>query len=75
MVVTIFFFLLHFQTVSLDHGEINAKGGIKIAKALKNKPSLISLNLDGNQFGDDGIKQIKDILSSGGREEALAPFE
>lgn len=58
----------------MEHNEINIQGGMEISRAMQNKASLLTLNLNGNNFGEDGIEKIKQNLSKSGRGDALQSF-
>lgn len=55
----------------MDHGEINLSGAKQLANALKNKNLLQIFDLNGNQFGEDGCQEIKDICSAIGTGKVL----
>jgi hypothetical protein len=52
----------------MDHGEINLSGAKQLANSLKNKKMLIICDLNGNQFGEEGCQELKDIFSGLGRK-------
>ncbi|XP_076802519.1 ran GTPase-activating protein 1-like [Clavelina lepadiformis] len=45
----------------LSFGEIQLEGGLKICDALSGKEMLKKLDLNGNQFGEDGVEEVKDL--------------
>ena len=47
----------------MDHGEINLSGAKQLANSLKNKKMLTICDLNGNQFGEEGCQELKDIFS------------
>lgn len=47
----------------MDHGEINLSGAKQLANALKTKKVLKICDLNGNQFGEEGCKELKKIFS------------
>lgn len=69
-----FFFLNLFQTLILEHNEINLDGGMEVVRAMQDKSSLVVLNLNGNNFGVNGIAKIKDKLKSNERPDAIQSF-
>ncbi|KAL9875472.1 ran GTPase-activating protein [Glossina fuscipes] len=50
------------EIVNLGFNEIGVDGGLVLITALKNKPKLRKLILDGNQFGRTGCEAIKNAL-------------
>lgn len=62
------------QTLILEHNEINLDGGLEIAKAMQNKTSLLTLNLNGNRFGENGITKINKELLKFKLDKALQSF-
>lgn len=65
---------MYFQTLILDHNEINIQGGMEFSRAMQNKTSLSTLNLNGNNFGEDGVEKITQSLTKSGRGDALQSF-
>ena len=53
---------IYFQELVLSYNEIRADGGIAIGKACSSLSALSVLDLDGNQFGEDGKKQVRNLL-------------
>nr|CAH0100224.1 unnamed protein product [Daphnia galeata] len=53
----------HLKEVYMDHGEINLSGAKQLANSLKNKKMLTVCDLNGNQFGEEGCQELKDIFS------------
>ena len=47
----------------MDHGEINLSGAKQLANSLQSKKNLKTCDLNGNQFGDDGCEELKEIFS------------
>nr|CAB3265428.1 ran GTPase-activating protein 1-like [Phallusia mammillata] len=45
----------------LSFGEVQLEGGIAVCEAMTGKLMLQKLDLNGNQFGDDGVDEIKDL--------------
>ncbi|XP_063244842.1 ran GTPase-activating protein 1 isoform X1 [Bacillus rossius redtenbacheri] len=60
------------QEVVLGFNEINARGGVALAKAMKNKSKLKVLELGGNLFGKSGCDTVTSELTRSGRLDALA---
>lgn len=46
----------------MDHGEINLSGAKLLANSLKTKESLKTCDFNGNQFGEEGCDELKDIF-------------
>ncbi|XP_065218573.1 ran GTPase-activating protein 1 [Planococcus citri] len=65
---------INLKTLILDHNEINIQGGMEFSRAMQNKTSLSTLNLNGNNFGEDGIEKITQSLTKSGRGDALQSF-
>ncbi|CAF4522860.1 unnamed protein product, partial [Rotaria magnacalcarata] len=40
------------------------EGGLEVARAVKNMPSLKVLDLNGNCFGLDGIDEVRSVLEN-----------
>ncbi|XP_039300629.1 ran GTPase-activating protein 1-like, partial [Nilaparvata lugens] len=59
-------FLLIFcqQEVNVSCNEIRLNGGLALAEALLSKTELTNVILDGNQFGEDGVTEVHERLSS-----------
>lgn len=55
----------------MDHGEINLSGAKQLANALKNKKMLKICDLNGNQFGEEGCEELKDIFGGMGIKQVL----
>lgn len=55
----------------MDHGEINLNGAKQLANALKSKKFLKICDLNGNQFGEEGCDELKEIFSSLGVKGVL----
>lgn len=47
----------------MDHGEINLSGAKQLANAMKNKTGLKVLDLNGNQFGEEGCDELKELVT------------
>lgn len=59
------------QEVYMDHGEINLSGAKLLANALKSKKMLKICDLNGNQFGEDGCEELKEIFGGIGVKNVL----
>jgi hypothetical protein len=57
--------------VYLGFNEIHARGGIELARAMRNKDKLIHLDLGGNMFGETGRQELQFELKDTGRLNAL----
>ncbi|XP_037708112.1 ran GTPase-activating protein isoform X1 [Drosophila subpulchrella] len=63
------------EVVDLGFNEINSDGGMVLVNAMRNKPKLRFLNLDGNCFGEEGAEQIINEMNQLPTAAALQPFE
>ncbi|KAH8335875.1 hypothetical protein KR074_000576 [Drosophila pseudoananassae] len=63
------------ESIDLGFNEINSDGGLVLVGAMKNKPKLRYLNLDGNCFGADGCEQVIAEMSKLPNAQALQPIE
>lgn len=63
------------ESIDLSFNEINSDGGLVLVGAMKNKPKLRYLNLDGNCFRSEGCNQIIAEMSKLPNPKALQPFE
>uniref|UniRef100_A0A1B6KVR9 Ran-GTPase activating protein 1 C-terminal domain-containing protein n=1 Tax=Graphocephala atropunctata TaxID=36148 RepID=A0A1B6KVR9_9HEMI len=59
------------EELILDQNEIKKNGGLAIVQAMENKSKLKTLSLDGNNFGEDGIKMVKAEMKKTRHPEAL----
>merc|ERR1719233_353618 len=59
----------------LDSNEIRLKGGLSIIDAVKGKEQLEKLSIDGNQFGEDGLKKIMKKMEEIGLSEVVGEVE
>jgi hypothetical protein len=57
--------------VYLGFNEIHARGGIELARAMRNKEKLTLLDLGGNMFGETGRQELQSELKDSGRLDAL----
>ncbi|KAJ9575851.1 hypothetical protein L9F63_007309, partial [Diploptera punctata] len=57
--------------VHLGFNEIRARGGLELAKAMRNKEKLTVLDLGGNQFGENGRQELQSELKDSGRLSTL----
>lgn len=55
----------------MNHGEINLPGAKQLANSLKNKKMLTICDLNGNQFGEDGCQELKNIFNPFGDKKVL----
>lgn len=55
------------EELVLDSNEIGAKGGLALAKAMRNKNKLKTLILGANTLGDEGRKQLENYLKDSGQ--------
>ena len=55
----------------LGFNEIGARGGLELAKAVRNKEKLTLLDVGGNLFGETGRQELQSELKDSGRLKAL----
>lgn len=58
---------LNLEELVVGFNEIKKDGGLKLVAAMANKKKLKSLVLDGNQFDEEGLKQLKKELIGYGK--------
>jgi len=58
--------------VYMDHGEIHLSAAKLLINSMKSKKHLKVLDLNGNQFGEDGCDELKELLTGVGIKDALA---
>lgn len=58
---------LNLEELVLGFNEIKKEGGFQIVAAMANKKKLKVLVLDGNQFGEEGMKKLKNDLKEIGK--------
>jgi len=63
------------QEVHLGFNEIREEGGVSLAESMLGKPRLQLLDIDGNQFGEEGCDRISAILEGMDKLHALGPLE
>ncbi|XP_033170216.1 ran GTPase-activating protein [Drosophila mauritiana] len=63
------------EVIDLGFNEINSDGGLVLVNAIRNKPKLRILNLDGNWFGEAGSEEIISEMSKLPTAAALQPFQ
>ncbi|KAH6936341.1 hypothetical protein HPB50_016202 [Hyalomma asiaticum] len=63
-----------FGEVNLGNNEVALDGGLEVVEALKEKPDLETLELDGNKFGPEGVNMLEAIMEAVGKIEALCAF-
>lgn len=56
----------YLKEVNLSFGEVRLEGAIEVCKGLREKEQLCKLNLNGNQFGEDGVEKIEDYAEENG---------
>ena len=59
------------EQLILSGGEVQLEGGLKICEALADKEALQKVDLNENQFGEDGVNEIKDLADENHFAEAL----
>jgi len=59
----------------LDSNEIRLKGGLEIVGAVQGKENLEKLSIDGNQFGEDGLKKIMKKMGEVGMNGIIGEVE
>jgi len=55
----------------LGFNEIGARGGLELARAMRNKEKLTLLDLGGNLFGETGRQELQSELKDSGRLDTL----
>lgn len=63
------------EVLDLGFNEINYDGGLALIAAIKNKPKLRVLNLDGNYFGSEGTEKILELMSKCPNPRALQSLD
>lgn len=63
------------EVLDLGFNEINYDGGLAVIAAIKNKPKLRVLNLDGNYFGSEGTEKILELMSKCPNPQALQSLD
>ncbi|KAG1696983.1 Ran GTPase-activating protein 1 [Nymphon striatum] len=66
---------IQLEELCMSYNEILKEGGLEIVSALKNKSKLRSLDINGNQFGEEGVRLIKDQLEKIGKIATLTSDE
>ncbi|KAK0085213.1 hypothetical protein PV325_005588 [Microctonus aethiopoides] len=61
--------------VNLTFNEIRTAAVLRLARAMADKTQLMSLQLDGNFFGDSGRKQLKEALTKSDRIDSLGTLD
>lgn len=59
------------KQLMLCNGEIKLDGGIRVCEGIARKEFLELIDLNGNEFGADGVEEITDMLKESGHIEAL----
>lgn len=62
------------KEVNLGYNDINLSGGLAIVEALRDKPLLELLELDGNKFGTTGVNQLEAAMETAGKIDKLCAF-
>jgi Ran GTPase-activating protein 1 len=60
------------EYVNLSGNEIGPEVGIALANAMGHKDLLKKFILDSNQFGDEGVEQIQQIMADYGKSDVLS---
>ncbi|XP_076286300.1 ran GTPase activating protein [Lasioglossum baleicum] len=63
------------KEVNFTSNEIRTEGANPIAVAMADKECLMSLQLDGNMFGNEGRTILRELLTISKRINSLGPFE
>ncbi|CAH2016375.1 unnamed protein product [Acanthoscelides obtectus] len=63
------------KDLQLGYNEIRVDGALLIACAMKNKLKIVSLQLDGNQFGTKGRKELETKLKEFGKLHVLGSLD
>lgn len=66
---------LGLEILNLGFNEIGHNGGYAIVAAMANKEQLQSLNLNGNQFGEEARDGIRELLEESNRLNALEEMD
>lgn len=62
------------KEVNLGYNELTLDGGIAVVEALKDKPLLELLELDGNKFGAEGVDKLEALMDTAGKLDKLCAF-
>ncbi|KAK8785104.1 hypothetical protein V5799_008528 [Amblyomma americanum] len=62
------------KDVNLGYNEVTLDGGLAIVEALKDKPLLETLELDGNKFGTGGVEKLEEAMEAAGKIDKLCAF-
>uniref|UniRef100_G3MR46 Ran-GTPase activating protein 1 C-terminal domain-containing protein n=1 Tax=Amblyomma maculatum TaxID=34609 RepID=G3MR46_AMBMU len=62
------------KDVNLGYNELTLDGGLAIVEAVKDKPLLETLELDGNKFGTDGVGKLEGVMEAAGKIDILCAF-
>ena len=66
---------LQLEIVDLSSNDMNSDAALALTSAMKNKPNLKKLNLDGNCFGDESAQRLRDAMKEALCPDALTEFE
>lgn len=67
--------LFFWQKLHLGYNEIGPRGGLELARAMRNKEKLILLDLDGNMFGETGRQNLQSELKDSGKLDMLGSLK
>jgi Ran GTPase-activating protein 1 len=67
--------LFFLQKLHLGYNEIGPRGGLELARAMRNKEKLILLDLEGNMFGETGRQELQSELKDSGRLDTLGSLK
>ncbi|KAH9489033.1 Ran GTPase-activating protein 1 [Bulinus truncatus] len=59
------------QELILSGNEISKDGAVDVVESLEEKPTLKKLDLDANNFGEDGCEDVKSLVESLGFKDVL----
>lgn len=62
------------KEVHLGYNELTLDGGLAVVEALKDKPLLELLELDGNRFGAEGVDKLEALMDTAGKLDKLCAF-
>uniref|UniRef100_A0A1E1X9W8 Putative ran gtpase-activating protein n=1 Tax=Amblyomma aureolatum TaxID=187763 RepID=A0A1E1X9W8_9ACAR len=62
------------KDVNLGYNELTLDGGLAIVEALKEKPLLETLELDGNKFGTEGVEKLEEAMEAASKIDKLCAF-
>lgn len=62
------------KEVNLGYNELTLEGGCAVVEAVKDKPLLELLELDGNKFGAEGVEKLESLMDAAGKLDKLCAF-